>query len=63
MTDGQIDGNRKKTKFSDVLKCLGLDWSSIISTEPTSEKAFAKYDEDIRNTQKCKIPYELKNDR
>lgn len=63
MTDGQIEVRRKKTKFSDVLKCLGLDWRSIISIEPTSEKAFVDYDEDIRHTKKCRIPYELKNDK
>lgn len=63
MTDGQIKSRRKKIKFSDVLKNLGLEWSSIISAEPTSEKAFMEYDEDIRHTQKCIIPYTLRNDK
>ncbi|MBP1550479.1 MAG: hypothetical protein J6A05_10805 [Oscillospiraceae bacterium] len=63
MTDRQNKSRRKKIKFSDVLKHLGLEWSSIISAEPASEKAFMEYDEDIRRTQKCNIPYTLRNDK
>ncbi|MBQ5318224.1 MAG: hypothetical protein J6K17_03960 [Oscillospiraceae bacterium] len=63
MTDRQNQSRRKKIKFSDVLKHLGLEWSSIISAEPASEKAFMEYDEDIRHTQKCIIPYTLRNDK
>ena len=42
---------------------LGLDWYTLTANEPTSEKHFMYRDEIDRKTQKCKIPYTLKNDK
>ena len=50
-------------KFSEILESLGLDWYTLTANEPTSEKHFMYRDEIDRKTQKCKIPYTLKNDK
>lgn len=50
-------------KFSEVLESLGLDWYALTANEPMSEKHFLYHDENDRKTQKCKIPYTLKNDK
>lgn len=50
-------------KFSEVLESLGLDWYALTANEPMSEKHFLYRDEIDRKTQKCKIPYSLKNDK
>ncbi|MDE6709644.1 MAG: hypothetical protein K2J76_04050, partial [Oscillospiraceae bacterium] len=50
-------------KFSDIMENLGLDWYTLTANEPTSEKHFMYRDEIDRKTQKCKIPYSLKNDK
>lgn len=50
-------------KFSEILECLGLDWYTFTANEPMSEKHFLYHDETDRKTQKCKIPYSLKNDK
>ena len=53
----------KRYKFSEVLKMLGVDWRDLMLTEPKSENALSEYDEDMRRTRKCVIPYYLKEDR
>lgn len=53
----------KPLKFSEVMEELGLDWYDFTSGEPKSEAHFVEYDEGDRKTQKCKIPYTLKNDK
>lgn len=53
----------KPMRFSEVLEKLGVDAYSLISDEPVSEKCFERWDETDRQTQKCQIPYSLKNDR
>lgn len=50
-------------KFSEILENLGLDWYPLTANEPISEKHFLYHDETDRKTQKCKIPYSLKNDK
>ena len=50
-------------KFSEVMKNIGLDWFTFTANEPMSEKHFLYHDETDRKTQKCKIPYSLKNDK
>lgn len=50
-------------KFSEILESLGLDWYALTANEPMSEKHFLYHDENDRKTQKCKIPYTLKNDK
>lgn len=50
-------------KFSEVLENLGLDWYDLTAIEPNSERCFEVRDEGGRKTQKCKIPYSLKNDK
>lgn len=58
--------DRKKyapMKFTEILKNLGLNWYEMTANEPTSEKHFLYRDETDRKTQKCKIPYSLKNDK
>lgn len=50
-------------KFSEILENLGLDWYALTANEPISEKHFLYHDENDRKTQKCKIPYSLKNDK
>lgn len=50
-------------KFSEILESLGLDWYALTANEPMSEKHFLYCDENDRKTQKCKIPYSLKNDK
>ncbi len=50
-------------KFSEVMKSLGLDWYDLTANEPKSEKHFEYRDETDRKTQKCKIPYSLKDDK
>lgn len=50
-------------KFSEILESLGLDWYALTANEPMSEKHFLYHDENDRKTQKCKIPYSLKNDK
>lgn len=50
-------------KFSEILESLGLDWYTFTANEPISEKHFLYHDENDRKTQKCKIPYSLKNDK
>ena len=50
-------------KFSDIMENLGLDWYTLTANDPMSEKHFLYRDEDDRKTQKCKIPYSLKNDK
>lgn len=55
--------NIKPMKFTEVMKSLGLDWYDITANEPKSEKHFECRDEGGRDTQKCHIPYSLKNDK
>lgn len=55
--------NYKPMKFAEVMKSLGLDWYEMTANEPKSEKHFEYWDETDRKTQKCKIPYSLKNDK
>lgn len=55
--------NSTPMKFSDVMKNIGLDWFTFTANEPMSEKHFLYHDENDRKTQKCKIPYSLKNDK
>lgn len=55
--------NYKSIKFSEVLKNIGVDWYRLRPFEPKSEKDFDGLDEVVRKTQKCKIPYSLKNDK
>ena len=55
--------NSAPMKFSDIMENLGLDWYTFTANEPTSEKHFLYHDENDRKTQKCKIPYSLKNDK
>ena len=50
-------------KFSEIMESLGLEWYTFTANEPTSEKYFLYHDENDRKTQKCKIPYTLKNDK
>lgn len=50
-------------KFSEIMESLGLDWYALTANEPTSEKHFLYHDETDRKTQKCKIPYSLRNDK
>ena len=50
-------------KFSEILESLGLEWYTFTANEPMSEKHFLYHDENDRKTQKCKIPYSLKNDK
>ena len=50
-------------RFSEIMKSLGLEWYTFTANEPTPEKHFLYHDEDDRKTQKCKIPYSLKNDK
>lgn len=50
-------------RFSEILENLGLDWYTFTANEPMSEKHFLYHDETDRKTQKCKIPYSLKNDK
>lgn len=50
-------------KFSEILDSLGIDWYTLTANEPTSEKHFMYRYEIDRKTQKCKIPYSLKNDK
>ena len=50
-------------KFSEIMESLGLDWYTFTANEPMSEKHFLYRDETDRKTQKCKIPYTLKNDK
>ena len=53
----------KPMKFSEILESLGLDWYDLTAIEPNSERCFEVRDEGGRKTQKCKIPYSLKNDK
>lgn len=53
----------KPLKFSEVMDELGIDWYDLNANEPKSEEHFSEYDEGDRKTQKCKIPYTLKNDK
>lgn len=55
--------NSAPMKFSEVMKNIGLDWFAFTANEPMSEKHFLYHDETDRKTQKCKIPYSLKNDK
>lgn len=55
--------NSAPPKFSDVMKNIGLDWFDFTANEPMSEKHFLYHDETDRKTQKCQIPYSLKNDK
>lgn len=55
--------NSAPMKFSEILENLGLDWYTFTANEPMSEKHFLYHDENDRKTQKCKIPYSLKNDK
>ena len=50
-------------KFSEVMDELGIDWYELTANEPKSEKNFCEFDEGVRRTQKCRIPYTMKNDR
>lgn len=50
-------------KFSKILENIGLDWYALTANEPMSEKHFLYHDENDRKTQKCRIPYTLKNDK
>lgn len=60
----KIDRSQNKPmKFSEVLKSLGLDTYNFMSDGLVSEKSFERWDETDRQTQKCQIPYSLKNDR
>lgn len=53
----------KPMKFSEVMDELGIDWYELTANEPKSEKNFCEFDEGDRRTQKCRIPYTMKNDR
>ncbi|MCM1330961.1 MAG: hypothetical protein NC253_16190 [Ruminococcus sp.] len=55
--------NCAQMKFSEILEVIGIDWFTLTANEPISEKHFLYYDEYDRKTQKCKIPYLLKNDK
>ena len=55
--------NFKPMKFADVMETLGLDWYDLTANEPKSERHFEYWSEADRKTQKCKIPYTLKNDK
>lgn len=55
--------NSAPMKFSEVMENIGLDWFNFTANEPMSEKHFLYHDENDRKTQKCKIPYSLKNDK
>lgn len=48
-------------RFSEILKIIGIDWQTLTTNEPTSEKYFLYHNETDRRTQKCRIPYSLKN--
>lgn len=55
--------NCKPMKFAEIMEALGLEWYKMTSNEPKSEKHFDEWDESDRRTQRCKIPYTLKNDK
>ncbi len=61
--DRLTEHKRKKYKFADVLKCIGIDWQKLMPTEPDTEKALSDYDEDLRMTRECIIPYYIKEDK
>ena len=55
--------NCKPMKFTEVMEALSLKWYEMTANEPKSEKHFDEWDEISRHTQKCKIPYTLKDDK
>ena len=60
----KIDGqNYQPMKFHEVLEAIGVSWWKMTATEPLSEKHFEYRNEQEHMTNKCQLPYYLKNDK